>query len=142
MRRLLILLVVLCASAIVLIDLPATASAGSMPAVVPINVRIGCNGENVGEFTINAQSAALSKGAGDTARFSLLGNSDVTSVQVQAKEGVRWPFVEEPPSFGRGNDAGTGTIAADADPGEYGYNLVVTCGDSVDVIDPVMDIKP
>ncbi len=140
MRRLVIAVLVLSAGVLLLVNAWASAGGASAQAVVPINVRIGCNGEEVGEFFINNQTAQLSKVAGDTARFSLLGNSDVTTVQVQPKEDVRWPFVDDPPEFGSGNDAGTGAIASDVQPGIYGYDLVVTCGTTPDVIDPNMDI--
>ena len=110
--------------------------------VVPIQVRIKCNGENVGEFTINNQAARLSKSAGDTANFQLLGDSDVTSVTLGPKPGVEWPFVDVPPTFGRGNDKGSGAIRADIPVGSYGYNLYVTCGGVRDEIDPKMDIDP
>ncbi len=113
-----------------------------VPAVVPIQVRIGCDGDTVGEFYINSQTARLSKSGGDTARFSLLGASDVTEVQVRPKAGVAWPFVDAPPSFGRGRDASTGAIVADIEPATYGYDLVVTCGGAERVIDPNMDIRP
>ena len=139
MRRLLTAALVLGAFAIVFIDAPA-AEESTAAAVVQINVRIGCNGEAVGEFTINNQSATLSKRAGDTAMFSLLGGSDVDSVTVRPKADVAWPFADAPPTFSRGNDRGTGSILADIAPGIYGYDLLVTCGSTEDVIDPNMDI--
>ena len=140
MRRFLTAALVLCAVAVVFID--AQAAEESTAAVVPINVRIGCNGEDVGEFSINNQSARLSKSAGDTANFRLLGNSDVDTVTVEPKEDVEWPFDDAPPSFGGGRDSGTGAIRSDIAPGSYGYNLIVTCGTTRDVIDPKMDIDP
>lgn len=140
MRRFLTAAIVLCALAAFLID--AKAAEEPAAAVIPINVRIGCNGEDVGDFSINNQSARLSKSAGDTAMFRLLGGSDVTSVTVEPKEGVEWPFVDAPPSFGERGDQGTGAIRADIAPGSYGYNLIVTCGSTRDVIDPKMDIDP
>lgn len=111
-------------------------------AVVPINVRIQCNGEAVGEVNINPYTATLSKRADDRARFMLLGGSDVDTVTVQPKTNVRWPFLGEPPTFGSGSEATTEAIAPDATPGEYGYDLVVLCGLEPDVIDPKMDIDP
>jgi hypothetical protein len=111
--------------------------------VVPINVTIGCNGEDVGDFRINPMTARLSKSAGDTANFMLTGGSDVDDVQLQPKQDVAWPFDGAPPSFGKGGrNRVSNPIRADIGPGSYGYNLIVTCGSTPDVIDPRMDIDP
>jgi len=145
MRRFLTATLVLCAAAALFID--AQAAAESAAAVIPINVRITCNGENVGVVTINGvtlnpnQSTRLSKSAGDTAMFSLLGGSDVTTVTVEPKEDVAWPFVDAPPTFGSRGNRGTGVISPDAS-GPYGYNFLVTCGSTDRTIDPKMDIVP
>lgn len=142
MRRSLTLLLLLAAT-LGLAGLELLPSTGAATlAVVPVNVRIGCDGENVGEFFISSQTAVLHRSEGDTARFQLLGGSDVETVQVQPKPDVEWPFVDAPPVFGRGNDAGTGAIRTDVADAVYGYNLVVTCGVDPDTIDPNMDIKP
>lgn len=147
MRRFLTAALVVCAAAALFLD--AQAAAESAAAVIPINVRIKCDGEAVGEVTINGRvlvdnnlSTRLSKSAGDTAMFTLLGGSDVTTVTVAPKEGVAWPFVDAPPTFGSRGDRGTGAISADAATTIYGYNFLVTCGSTPRVIDPKMDIVP
>jgi len=140
MRRFLTAALVLFALAALFIDTPAAEE--STARVVPINVRIRCNGEDVGEFSINNQATRLSKAAGDTAMFGLLGGSDVDTVTVEPKQDVDWPFEGAPPSFGSRGNRGTGAIRSDIAPGSYGYNLIVTCGSAADVIDPRMDIDP
>ena len=140
MRRFLTAALVLCALAVVFIDLQAAEE--SAGAVVPINVRIQCDGEDVSEWSVVPDTARLSKSGGDTANFRLVGSPTVETVQVEPKGDDEWPFVDDPPAFGRGNNASTGTIRSDIATGSYRYNLVVTCGSTRVVLDPKMDIDP
>jgi hypothetical protein len=122
--------------------LPHATAEESAQRAVPINVRIQCNGEAIGEVEINPYTATLSRASNDVARFQLVGGSDVSSAQVRPKEGQAWPFQGEPPTFGQGRNATTQSIRADIANGRYGYDLIVTCGSEPDVVDPNMDIDP
>jgi hypothetical protein len=141
MRRFLIAGVL--ALGLVVLFIEVQAAEQPIASVVPINVTIGCNGEDVGEFSVNPNTARLSKSAGDTANFILTGGSDVDSVQIQPKTNHEWPFEGDPPSFGKGGrNRVSNPIRADIEPGSYGYDLIVICGSTSTPLDPRMDIDP
>ncbi|NKB88946.1 MAG: hypothetical protein GKS06_12075 [Acidobacteria bacterium] len=140
MRRIITAVFVLGALALLLWPAPELEAVSQQS--VPVNVRIQCNGETVGDVDIQPYTAVLRRGQNATARFRLLGNSDVSTVTVRPKEGVEWPFDGNPPSFGQGNDASTGAIRSDVADDVYGYDFIVTCGTDPDTVDPNMDIRP
>jgi len=152
MRRFLTAALVICAAAALFMDAHAAEESAAAAVQTNINVRITCNGEALGDFSINGQSAALSrahstelsKSRGDTATFILVGGgrSGVNTVAVEPKEGVAWPFVGARPTFGSRGNRGTGAIDPNIALGSYGYNFVVTCGSTRVEIDPKMDIVP
>jgi len=150
MRRFLTAALVICAAAALFID--AQAAEESAAAVKQIRVRISCNGDALGDFSINDKSAAdsrahsteLSKSGGDTAMFILIGNTNVDLVEVEPKEGFAWPFVGAGLTFGSGNRnrRGTGAIAPNIELGIYAYDMFVTCEGRRIGVDPKMDIVP
>ena len=143
MRRFLTAALVLCAAAAMFMDAQAAQQSKL------IQVRITCNGGAIGDFSINelpeaqsrAHSTELSKSAGGTADFILVGTSSVDTVTVVPKGGA-WPFAGDSLEFGRGCNRSTGAINPNIELGSYAYDLIVTCNGISVGVDPKMDIVP
>ena len=127
-------------------NFPAPASeAGASPAManIPINMTIGCAGNDLGDVRIVPYTARLSKGQDDRARWQLMQASDVAVVTIRVKEDSSWPFASPTPPFnvsrGGGNAVTSGPINASAS-GTYLYDIFVDCGSGPTRIDPRMEI--
>ncbi|MCH7823196.1 MAG: hypothetical protein IH849_00205 [Acidobacteria bacterium] len=151
MRRLPLLLSVIAVVGLALtFNFPTPASeAGASPAMQnrPINMTIGCAGDDVDEVRIVPWTVRLSKRGGERATFRLQQASDVEFVIIQVKSGSSWPFETPPtPDFrvprGGGNAVTTGAILSNAQEGTYFYNIVAVCGSDETVVDPRMRIDP
>jgi len=128
-----------------------TSEAGASPAMqnLPVNIRVGCNGGDLGDTNISPYALRLRKSLNQRARFNLQGGSDVTSVIIRVKEDSSWPFNTadpnpEPPftlQRGGNNAVTTGPIDPDAE-GPYLYDIIADCGAGPQVIDPRMIIDP
>jgi len=139
MRR---LAVPACTLLIAAFALAPTASA-TRQEVRTVTVKILCNGEDLGSVSVEPYTVRISRSAGDQVEWVLTEDSQVSSIALRPKPGENaraWPFAAGAPAVSRGGRGRSGAVRPEAPGGAHPYDIMATCGQAPDRIDPEMEI--